>query len=471
MGLKLNLSLIGSAAVLLAACLVMALQPFAPDLNMQGHMVIGSLLIAVGIWIFKPFNLPFSSGGLFLAGFLLLAKLPPAVVFAGFTQSALWTLIPALFFGLVLQKTGLGRVVAIRVIRLFKPTYPSMILAWLIIGIILSLLTPSITVRVAIIMPIAAQCLDLFDLEPGSKGNSLLMLTAFAVAILPGTGWLSGSLWGPIIMGLCNAVPGMEGLLDFYSWIKIAFIPMEIITILTLVAGYFVLKPERELSDQTASAPWAEQGAPITTEQRIAALIMGLAFVLFATSRLHGIPDAAICTLSVVLFFVCRVLDVSDFNAGISWDLAIFFGMALSLGSVFATTGVSAWIAGVIVPALAPIAGNPWLFMFGIVLVMYVWRFVDIALMIPTMAIVTPILPAVSATYGISPLVWVVIFIIAGNSMFLAYQNMWALMSQTIAGPRTWTAQHLARYGTVYFVASLIGLAVAVPLYVSFGLI
>ncbi|MCL1879049.1 MAG: anion permease [Actinomycetia bacterium] len=470
MGKKSVVSLAGCAVVLVAAILVMVLKPFLPDLDSQGHMVIGGLLITVSIWIFKPFDLPFSSGGLFFASFLLFLKVPPPVVFSGFTQPALWTLIPALFFGLALQKTGLGRLIAIGVIRLFKPSYPTMILAWLIIGVALSLLTPSITVRVAIIIPIAVQYLELFNVQRGSKGNSLVLLTAFAVALLPGTGWMTGALWGPIVSGMCNAVPGMQGLLNFDNWFKVAFIPMEIITILTLVGGYFVLRPKDGLSQQAAAALKAQKSEPMTRDQKIVALILCATFALFTTSSLHGIPDAAICMLAVVMFFVCKILDLADFSTGISWDLAVFLGVALGLSSVFAATGVSAWMAGVIVPAIAPLAVSPWVFMFGMVLILFAWRFVDIALMIPTMAIITPILPAINDAYGISPLVWVLIFIIAGNSMLLVYQNMWALMAQSITGDRPWTAGHLRAYGTVYYVASLIGLAVAVPLYISFGL-
>ena len=469
--MKKSTAYIGSSAFVLLALYIIFTKPFSPDLNDLGQVVLGGLLITIGIWIFKPFGLPFSMGGAFLAFFLLYQKLPPSVVFSGFTQSALWTLIPALFFGFVLQKTGLGRRIALAIIKLCKPTYPSMILAWLLIGVVLSILTPSITVRVAIVVPIAAHCCELFGLEKGSKGNSLLLLTAFAMALLPGTGWLSGALWGPIIMGLFNAVPGMEGVLNFNSWLKVALIPMEIVTLILVVGGYFVLKPTEKLSADAINALKAQKPEPLSNQEKATGIILVAVFLLFVTNRIHGIPDAAVCMLALVFFFIFKVMAAPEFSSGISWDLVVFLGMALGLGSVFSVTGISQWISGIIVPAIEPIAGNPWLFMFTMTVILFAWRFIDIAILIPTMAMLTPVLPSISEAYGISPLVWALIYVMAGNSMFMAYQNMWALMSQSISGDRTWTQEHLGKYGIVYFAACMIGLVFAVPMFIAAGLL
>jgi anion transporter len=460
---------LGSGIFLIVALIIMFAKPFSPNLNETGQMVLGGILVTVGIWIFKPFKLPFSMGGAFLIFFLLVQKLAPSVVFSGFTQSALWTLIPALFFGYVLQKTGLGKRIAFAIIKLFKPSYPSMILAWTLIGVVLSILTPSITVRVAIVMPIAVHCCELFNLEKSSKGRSLLLLTAFGTALIPGTGWLSGSLWGPIVQGLFNAVPGMEGQLTFASWFNVVFVPMEVVSLLLIIGGYFVLKPSKKLSKDAIDTLKEQKKEPLSKEEKATGIILILVFVMFLTNKIHNIPDAAVCLLAMVFFYIFKVMTAAEFSSGISWDLVVFIGTALSLGSVFSVTGISNWISGIIVPAIAPIAGNPWLFMFVITIILFLWRFIDIAILIPTMAILTPVLPSISSAYGINPLVWTLIYVMAGNSMFMSYQNMWALMSQSIAGDNSWTNSHLGKYGLVYFIACMIALLIVIPLYVRTG--
>jgi len=460
---------IGGVLFAVLAVLVIVVKPF-PALSSQAQNVLGGLLVTIGIWIFKPARLTYSMGAFFLAFFALVQGLPPSVVFSGFTQSALWTLVPALFFGFVLQKTGLGKRVALGIIKLFKPTYPSILLAWVLIGVALSILTPSITVRVAIVMPIAVQCCELFALEKKSRGNSLILLTAFAMALMPGSGWLTGALWGPIIQGLFNADPAMSGLVTFSSWFSVAFLPMEIVTVLLVVLGYFVLRPKEKLPKDAIDKLKAERGLPATRAEKAAACILIGVFVLFLTKSIHGIPDAAVCMLAVIFFYLTGVMSAAEFSSGISWDLAIFIGMALSLSSIFSFTGISTWISGIIVPALAPIARNPWIFMFTVTIIVFAWRFIDIALTIPTMAILTPILPAVFTAYHISPLVWILVYVMAGNSFFLLYQNMWALMAGAIARDRVWQPSHLARYGAVYFAACMIALLVSIPVFIRAGL-
>ena len=71
---------------------------------------------------------------------------------------------------------------------------------------------------------------------------------------------------------------------------------------------------------------------------------------------------------------------------------------------------------------------------------------------------------------AVNPLVWVFLFVSAGNAMFMAYQNMWASMSRGIAGERGWTASHLSRYGVAYFIAYLAATTVAVPIFNAAGL-
>ena len=470
MAQKIKAPYIGSGLLVLLAAVVMAFKPFLATLNGNAHLMLGGIIIALSIWIFKPFNLSYSAGGLFLAFFALALGLKPAVVFSGFTQSAIWTLVPALFFGFTLQKTGLGKRIALAIIKLFKPSYISLVFAWVLIGVALSLLTPSSTVRVALMIPIAVQCCELCKLEKGSKGNSLILLTAFGMAILPGSGWMSGVLWGPIISGMINAAPETEGLVTFSNWFSTLFIPIVITTILLIAGSLLILKPKEKLSKDAIEAIRKETVSKISRQEMVAGVILVAVFILFLTNRFHGLPDAAVCLAAVFLFFLSGVLEANDFNSGVNWDLIVFIAMALSFSAILTESGISGWLAGIVVPALAPIAGKPFLFMFCVMAFVFLWRFFDVALFIPTIAILVPILPSIQETYKISPLVWLFVFVMAGNSFVMAYQNMWAMMSRSIAGERAFTHKHLGIYGIIYFAASFIALLIAIPMWINAGL-
>ena len=463
-------SYLGSGLLVLAAIFIILVKPFSANLNDTAQVMLGGIVISLSIWIFKPFDLSYSAGGLFLACFALAIGIKPAVVFSGFTQSSIWTLVPALFFGFTLQKTGLGKRIALAIIRLFKPSYLSLVLAWVLIGVVLSLLTPSSTVRVAIMIPIAVQCCELCKLEKGSKGNSLILLTAFGMAIIPGSGWMSGVLWGPILSGMINSVPGTQELVTFSNWFSTMFVPVAVTTILLIAGSLIFLKPKEKLSEDAIDAIKNESSHKVGKHEIITGIILVAVFTLFLTNKIHKLPDAAVCLAAVFLFFLSGVLDTKDFNTGINWDLVVFLAMALSFSAIFTETGISQWLAGIVAPALAPITGNPYLFMFSIMIFVYLWRFFDVALFIPTIAILVPILPSIQEMYSISPLVWLFIFVMGGNSFVMAYQNMWAMMSRSVAGDRAFTNKHLGVYGIIYFAASFVALLVSIPIWKNAGL-
>jgi hypothetical protein len=244
---------------------------------------------------------------------------------------------------------------------------------------------------------------------------------------------------------------------------------MLIVTVLIAVCSLFLLKPKEPISQEVIDDVKSQPVPKINRQELTTATILIAVFVMFLTSNFHGIPDAAVCLAAVVLFFITGVLEPKDFNVGVNWDLVVFIGMAIGLGAIFTATGISQWLSGIVVPALAPITGNPWLFMFSILPIMFLWRFVDVAIFIPTMAIIIPIIPDIQAAYQIHPLIWVSILVMAHNAFFMAYQNIWAVMSRAMAGDRAWDNKHMSVYGTMYFAACLISLFAAVPLWISLG--
>lgn len=458
--------------VVLIGCIIMAItMPLQAELGAQGQWALIGIVLTLGMWIFRPFGLPFSAGALFFAAFMLSIGMPASTVFSGFTHTAIWTLVAALYFGFVLKKTGLGHRIAFMILKLFKPTYVSMILAWAVIGIALSLLTPSMTVRVAIMMPIAVNCCELCGLKPGSKGNSLILLTAFIMALVPGEGWLTGSLTGPVIQGSYESVEALQGVLTSGSYLKVTFIPLEIATVLTLIGSMIFMKPEGKLSEEAAAAIKEQQLDKISRDEIISAVILVASFILFFFGEQIGISSLVVCLGATFLFFAFGIIKPSDIGTGISWDLIVFLGMALALGGICQSTGIIDWLSSLLVPALAPIAWNPYLFVAAFTAFLFMWHFIDIACYFPTFIILPPILPAIQKAYGIDPLVFVPMLALGCCAFFMSYENQWVIMSENIAGERAWTQGHRLKYACIFFAASIIAVLVCVPLYQSWGLL
>ena len=458
--------------IVFAGCLLLAiLQPLSEELGSQGQWALIGIIFTLGLWIFKPFGLPFSAGGIFFAAYMLAIGIPVPTVFSGFTQSAIWTLVAALFFGFVLSKTGLGYRVALMILKLFKPSFVSLTIAWALIGIVLSLLTPSMTVRVAIMVPIAASCCELCNLKPGSKGNSLILLTAFAMALIPGEGWLTGSLTGPVLQGAYESVPELAGVLTSASYLKVCIIPLELTTILMLIGSLIFLRPKEKLAAEAGKAISEKKLDKMSREEIITAIILVASFILFFLGGKIGISSLVVCLGATFLLFVFGVIKPEEIGTGISWDLIIFLGMALALGNICQSTGIIDWLSSLLVPALKPFSVSPFLFVGVVTAVLFIWHLVDIASYFPTFVILPPILPAVSKAYGVDPLVFVPVLALAGCAFFMSYQNHWAIMSEKASGDRPWTAGHLLIYGLIYFVSAIISMLVCVPIFTSWGLL
>jgi len=432
------------------------------------------LLVGVGFWIFQPGKIPFSVSACLVMAIFLMAGVDRQLVFQGFIKDATWILIPATAFGYVLTKTGLGRRVAFLVIKAFNPTYRNMTFAWLIIGLILSAFTPSILIRIAIVMPIAAGCAATLKLKPDSNGNAFIVLIAWAMAIIPGSGWLTGSLWGPITMGMYGRAEGLEGVCTPGSWMSAMMLPMFVLTGLIVTGLYIALKPGK-LTAQSRDAfveEYRELG-PWSRDEKLATVILVITFLLFLTAPLHGMGVVPTCLGAFFLLFAVRVLEPNDVVNGVAWNLIVFLGSVLALPGIFANAdvGVSRWIEGLLFPVVSHFGKNPWMFVLIVPLLLFAWRFLDIAWMIPTMALLVSMLPSIHSEFGIHPLVTSCLMIMAGNFAFLHYMQPFALMGSAIAKERSWTPNQLLRYGVVYLVSCSITLAISIVYWQATGFI
>ncbi len=321
-----------------------------------------------------------------------------------------------------------------------------------------------------LITPIALSCVNILNLPEGSKGRSLILITAWFMALLPGTAWLTGSLTGPILNGFFSAVPGL-GPVSFSDWAMVSLLPVAIITVLTALAGYFVFRPSEPLSlSKDAFIEEYEKLGPVTREEKISAAVLVGAFMMFVTASLHHIPDPATCLIALFLLAAFGLINSREISTGINWDLVLFIGTAMGFAAVFKEAGIAEWIATIVVAALAPVAGNPWLFVYATLIAMFLWRFIDVAIFIPTMAILSAVLPQIEQAYGINPLVWIPMIAIAMNAFFLSYQNMFALVAEANMAGKGWKSSHFSRYGIIYFIAVMVAMLAAVPYWISIGM-
>ena len=133
-------------------------------------------------------------------------------------------------------------------------------------------------------MPIAMGVIDACKLKYNSKGSAFIALIAFAMCLLPGTGWLTGSLSGPIMVGFLPAE--LKHLATFDSWFKILALPWFIVTVVYVALVVVLMKPKEAIGipRDTFKEEYRALG-PVSRQEIITGIILIACLVLFSTKN------------------------------------------------------------------------------------------------------------------------------------------------------------------------------------------
>ncbi|MBS4022893.1 MAG: anion permease [Dethiobacter sp.] len=419
------------------------LQPVS-GLGRQGHWAVGCIAITLAAWIIHPERLPRGVAGVLMMGLLLAGNLSYGDVFYGFTTSAVWIIIPAFLFGYVIQHTGLGRRITVRMLNRCRGNIVSTAFALMLTGIIFSLLTPSTTVRVAIVMPIVLSIVRTLKLKVRSRESAFITLAAYTAILIPGNGWMTGSLIGPISMGLLP--PALRTDLDWFGYSRALIFPWGIIAVLLFAYLFLVFRPWQF----NWSVSYSEIELPPVSRQEVAAgIVLSLCFLGYLTTPLHGLESATITAISLFLLFATGTLNAGAISAGVNWEVVLFFGSILSVGRILESVGLTAILGEGLFPLVMRFAGNVTLFIYFMIAVTLVLRFVDAAWGLATIAVLFAFAPALNAA-GIHPVVLCFLNGVIQYFTFLQYMSPFAIMSDNILEHEGWTERHLVIYGLGY---------------------
>lgn len=459
---------LGLVIVIALAVVTAAVKPFA-NLSAGGHNILAVILVTLGLWIFRDPSLPYLAGGAILLGGSLAFGLPLNVVATGYISSAVWVLIPALFFGFALVKTGLGKRIAYFVLKTFEPSYFNVMLSWFIIGIILSALTPSITVRLSIVMPIAINLAEACKVEDRSRGCALICFVAWGSALLPGTGWLTGSLWGLFMMGFYPAE--IKPLVTFGSWFEYMAVPWFIVTILFFGLAYIFLKPKEPLAlSRDAFQQEYKALGPITSQEIITGTVLILTLIMFTTDKWHHISTPAVALLAFFCLMAFRVITFPEISTGVNWDIINFFGVAIGLTAIFVKAGITDWARPFIEPSILAYASSPLLFLIVLTVGFWVIRFIDVPWGFSTIALTAPLFIPLFRDYGLHPALVSVAVIAAGNCFFLSYQQPFIMMGDAMSKSRAWSPSQVSVAGVIYAVSVLSSILISAVYWKAMGL-
>lgn len=438
-----------------------------PGLSWQGHWALSSIFITLAAWIIHPVRLPRGVAGVLMMGLLLAGRLSYGEVFYGFTTSAVWIIIPAFLFGHVIRETGLGSYITKRMLKRFGGSIVGTAVALMITGIIFSVLTPSTTVRIAIVMPIVLSVVKSLHLKKCSREAAFITLIAYTAIIIPGNGWLTGSLVGPTSLGLLPAA--LQADLDWMTYSRALILPWGLISVLLFAYLFLVFRPHQ------CSLPKAELSrenklVPMTKKQQTAVFVLSFCFLGYLTTPLHGLEAATITAFALFLLFAFGILNTKAISEGVNWEVVLFFGSIMSITRVLETVGVSAILGEFLSPLVMHFSENVTMFVYVMIALTLVIRFVDVAWGMPTVAVMFSFAPALSAA-GIHPVVLCFLSGVIQYFTFLNYMSPFAIMSGDILEHKGWDERHLVIYGLGYILCVAVSVAPTIWYWKLLGLL
>ncbi len=328
----------GLALALLVLAIGLLLVPGAEGADRR--VLQGAALTLFAMGFFATGALPeFVTGLAFFAAAALLAVAPPAVIFAGWTSTALWLTIGGLILGIAVNRTGLGARLARRLTRLFGPTYGNQVAAMVVVGLALSFVMPSTMGRIILLMPVALALADRLGLEEGRPGRYGLVIAAAWGTWMPSTAILPANVPNMVLAGVSETLYDLPT--TYGSYLLLHF---PVTGFLKAIAIYIVVR--LTFRDEAHLAPEIQPRTKMSRDERVLAWVLGVTLVVWALDFWHGISPSWIALAAAVVCFLpgFRLLPPDDFNAKFNTASAIYIAAVLSVSAVVVDTGFGDWL-------------------------------------------------------------------------------------------------------------------------------
>ncbi len=281
------------------------------------------------------------------------AKASRTWALSGFSNGVIWLIFAAFMFALGYKKSGLGKRIALLLVKKLGKTTLGLGYAVAFADGILSPFMPSNTARSAgTIFPIAINIPQMFGSTPDNeprKIGSYISWVAIAATCVTSSMFLTALAPNLLAVSLVEKNIGIS--IDWGTWFSTLAIIMIPLFLLVPYITYIVYPPEQKVSPEApawAAKQLAEMGS--ITKKEVIMLCLGLlALVMWIFGKQIGVNGtvAAVAVLCLlVLFDVINWDDVISNKAAI--NVFIWFATLVAMASGLKKVGYLDWASGLI---------------------------------------------------------------------------------------------------------------------------
>lgn len=319
---------------------------------------------------------------------------------SGFGNSTVWLAFSAFMFGTAYDRTGLGRRIALVLVKLMgrKPLFLGY--AVMLSDVILAPFTPSNTARSAgMIFPIIRALPPLYDSKPhdpsARKIGAYVLWMGFATSCVTSSLFLTALAPNLLAVDFIRRIGGVE--ISWFTWF-IAFAPAGIPLLIVLpILVYFVYPPELKESAETPA--WAQQelirlGPPSPREYAVASLALAAILLWIFGAPIINPTTVALVVISTMILGGIVTWDDLVANRD-AWQALTLLATLVTLSDGLTRTGLVAWFAENAGTAMQGLSAN--LTIIGLVLIYFLSHYLFASLTAHATAML-PILLALGLT-------------------------------------------------------------------------
>jgi len=312
----------------------------------------GVIVICIGLWATTVVPEYFTSIVFFFLA-VTVGGAAPAVVFAGFSSTAVWLVFGGLVIALAVQTTGLGARIATSSVGYFGGSYYSLLARIVLTAALIGFFMPSNMGRILVMLPIFLSMGEKLGFEPGSNGRIGITLAVAGGSVYPGFGILTAAVPNVVLLGAAESIHDVR--IGYAEYFLMHFPIISVVSIVALpliIKGLFPAEP-RPSPSQTPAVPWQN-------EERNLLFILVATLGLWVTDTLHGISPAWIAMGAALVCLVPRAGSLPPTALTQQLNLGPWFFIAgiIGMGSVVASSGLGDVIGGWLFASFALTPGN-----------------------------------------------------------------------------------------------------------------
>ncbi len=340
--------------------------------------------------------------GVFLVAVLGLAGPKPADnirwALSGFSNTTVWLIFGAFMFAMGYDKTGLGRRIALILVKKLGRKTLGLGYAITFSDLILAPFTPSNTARSGgTIFPIIRNLPGLYGSSPGETSRKIgayIMWTAFAATCVTSSMFITSLAPNLLALDLVNKTVKIS--ISWTEWF-VGFLPVGIILILILpYLVYKIYPPEIKSSEEIPS--WASQELDKLGKFSRKELVMALLAVLALALWIFGgnfIDATTAAGFVISLMIITGTVTWDDILANKqAWNVLVWFATLVALADGLNKVGFVTWFAKSMAALLTGM--SPIVVMVVLVVIFFIVHYMFASLTAHTTAIL-PVMLAVGA--------------------------------------------------------------------------